>query len=159
MRYHLLVMQLFKKESKKKGNIILLDTKYQCVELWSSRGLSQSSLNMSLSSEAQCPRRLLQLHEELLHPWQYHVEFVNKCHFEDKIHLVSLNSYSDNLKENDSETVLKEVAWITYSIHYNHRLYDFIISFISAFTRLIALSRYNINDHVYHTMSGSINLK
>lgn len=49
MRYHLLVIELFQKNYKKKSNIMLFDTMYQSMELWSSRGLSQSTLNMSLA--------------------------------------------------------------------------------------------------------------
>lgn len=49
MRYHLLVIELFQKNYKKKKNTMLFDTMYQSMELWSSRGLSQSTLNMSLA--------------------------------------------------------------------------------------------------------------
>lgn len=40
MRYHLLAMELFKKNYKNKINTMLFDTMYQSMELWSSRGLS-----------------------------------------------------------------------------------------------------------------------
>jgi len=40
MRYHLLVMQLFKKNYRKKRNIMSLDSMHRCVELWNRRALS-----------------------------------------------------------------------------------------------------------------------